>query len=72
MLCQVCSAEEGLAARQDLIETWQSDGWAQDKIDHTLQVKALLALPLENITHVLCTPAYPPAPPYIEHTGEQG
>lgn len=45
LLWQVCSHKEGLEARQDLIETWQSDGWAPDKIDATLQVW-LCALPL--------------------------
>lgn len=35
---QVCSCEEGRAARQDLIETWRTDGWPQDKIEQTMQV----------------------------------
>ena len=38
LLWQVCSREEGQVARQDLIETWQSDGWAEHKIEETLQV----------------------------------
>lgn len=35
---QVCSMEEGLAAREDLIKTWEEDDWSAEKIRSNLEV----------------------------------
>ena len=41
---QVCSLEEGLAAREDLIKTWEEDGWSQEKIKSNLEVQISVAM----------------------------
>ena len=36
---QVCTSAEGVTARANLVDTWQEDGWAADKIEKALEVQ---------------------------------